>query len=196
VRAFGTATTATLGEHRDRKVELPCVVTQVARQISKKNGSEWGRLTVEDFYGTASVLAFGDVWSQYRDVLQQDAPVLIRGAVSGRDRDEDAPPIFLDSAVSLTALRGSDEIAIEIALSSDVPDRIVTEALATFRRHPGRAAVFVHWLNGHADAGANGGVRLRSKSITVEPGEALIESLRDMFGADRIRFVRTEGEHA
>jgi DNA polymerase III subunit alpha len=62
-----------------------------------------GPLTVEDFYGTATVLAFGDVWEQYHDLLTQDAPVLLRGSVSGRDRDEDAPPIFLDSVVPLAS---------------------------------------------------------------------------------------------
>jgi DNA polymerase III alpha subunit len=69
VRVFDQVNTAALKQYRDQKVELACVVTSVSRQISRKNGSEWGRLTVEDFYGTASVLAFGDVWEQYHDLL-------------------------------------------------------------------------------------------------------------------------------
>jgi DNA polymerase III subunit alpha len=70
---FGQVSTSTLKQFRDQKVELACVVTAVSRQISKRNGSEWGKLTVEDFAGTAAVLAFGDVWEQYHDLLTQDA---------------------------------------------------------------------------------------------------------------------------
>jgi hypothetical protein len=102
---FADVNTANLAEHRDRKVELACVVTAMARQISKRNGQEWGRVTVEDFRGTATVLAFGEAWEKYREVLVQDAAVLVRGQVSGRDRDEDDPPIFLDEALPLALIR-------------------------------------------------------------------------------------------
>jgi hypothetical protein len=34
-------------------------------------------------------------------------------------------------------------------------------------------------------------VRLRSRNITVMPGEALLNDLRELFGSDRIRLVRS-----
>jgi DNA polymerase III subunit alpha len=180
--------TQSLKQFRDQKVELACVVTGVTRQISKKNGSEWGKLMVEDFYGTASVLAFGDVWEQYHDLLVQDAAVLLRGSVSGRDRDEDAPPIFLDSVVPLAQLRTSGTLAIELALNG-VPDDAVEKATAAFRQHPGASAVYVTVT--HGSNGSTETVRLRSRSITVTPDEALLGELRDLFGAERIRLVRS-----
>jgi DNA polymerase III subunit alpha len=189
VRVFDQVNTASLRQFRDQKVELACVVTSVRRQISRKNGSEWGRLTVEDFYGTATVLVFGDVWEQYHDLLTQDAAVLLRGTVSGRDRDEDAPPIFLDSAVLLGQLRGSGSLAIEVALGAEAGPDIVEQASAAFREHPGPAALFV--TISHGGNGAAETVRLRSRSITVTPSEALLESLRGLFGPDRIRLVRS-----
>jgi DNA polymerase III subunit alpha len=188
VRVFETVNTQSLKQFRDQKVELACVVTGVTRQISKKNGSEWGKLMVEDFYGTASVLAFGDVWEQYHDLLVQDAAVLLRGSVSGRDRDEDAPPIFLDSVVPLAQLRTSGTLAIELALNG-VPDDAVEKATAAFRQHPGASAVYVTVT--HGSNGSTETVRLRSRSITVTPDEALLGELRDLFGAERIRLVRS-----
>ncbi|MGH7448965.1 MAG: DNA polymerase III subunit alpha, partial [Longimicrobiales bacterium] len=130
VRVFEQVNTSVLRQFRDQKVELACVVTGVSRQISKKNGSEWGRITVEDFYGTASVLAFGDVWEQYHDLLRQDAPVLLRGSVSGRERDEDDPPIFLDSVVSLAQLRTAGTLAIELLLTPGAAEEMVGRATA------------------------------------------------------------------
>src|SRR5690606_21720251 len=63
--------TSNLREFRDQKVDIACVVTEATRQISKRDGSEWGRITIEDFVGTATVLAFGDSWVSYRDLLQK-----------------------------------------------------------------------------------------------------------------------------
>jgi len=192
VRVFETVNTASLKQYRDQKVELACVVTGVTRQISKKNGSEWGKLTVEDFYGTASVLAFGDVWEHHHDLLTQDTPVLIRGQVSGRDRDEDAPPIFLDSAVALGQLRGNGALAIEVALQG-ADAEAVARAAEMFRQNPGASPLYVTMQ--HGSRSGNGGsverVILRSRSIRVTPTEALLTELRDVFGPERIRLVRS-----
>jgi DNA polymerase III subunit alpha len=54
-----------------------------------------------------------------KDALVKDAPVLIRGGVSGRERDEEDPPIFLDGVVPLDAVREGGEIGVCIELGSD-----------------------------------------------------------------------------
>jgi DNA polymerase-3 subunit alpha len=187
VRIFDRVSTASLKQFRDQKIELPCVVTSVSRQISKKNGAEWGRITVEDFFGTATVLAFGDVWEGYADILAQDAAVLIRGQVSGRDRDEEDPPIFMDSAVKLGSLRSSGQVAVELRLSKEGADlEKVSAASAAFRRHPGPAPVLVGWVAGQEGDAA----RLRSKQFTVDLSEDLMAELRDLFGSEGIRLVK------
>jgi DNA polymerase III subunit alpha len=188
VRVYEQVNTSTLKQFRDQRVELACVVTGISRQISKKNGAEWGRLSVEDFYGTASVLAFGDAWEQYHDLLTQDAPVLLRGSVSGRERDEDAPPIFLDSAVPLSQLRTSGTLAVELELNAEPAAEAVARATNALRGNPGASALYVAVVHG-----GNGGaetVRLRSRSITITPSEALLTELRELFGTERIRLVR------
>jgi DNA polymerase III subunit alpha len=186
VRVFEQVNTSTLRQFRDQKVELACVVTAVSRQVSRKNGAEWGRLTVEDFYGTASVLAFGDVWEQYHDLLTQDAPVLLRGTVSGRDRDEDAPPIFLDSVVPLAQLRAGGTLAVEVALPDGAPADSVGRAARVFEANPGPSALQVTVARSGTEM-----VRLRSRSITVMPNETLLRELRELFGTERIRLVRS-----
>ncbi len=166
LRAYSGLNTSNLKQFRDKRVEIPCVVTGVTRQISKKNGSEWARLTIEDFSGTATCLAFGDAWETCHDLLIQDAPILVRGTVSGRDRDEEAPPLFLDSVVPLATLRASGALAIEVVLRPDMDERALGAALPLFHEHPGTAAVFVRWAarpdeepgasNGRATGAQNG----------------------------------------
>lgn len=186
----GRANTATLRERRDEKVELACVVTEAARQISKRDGSEWGRITVEDFHGTATLLAFGDAWANFKDALQQDAPVLIRGMVSGRERDEEEPPIFLDSALPLRDLRVSGEVGVCVELGSDGTDpALLQRARQCLADHPGAAPLLVVWRNGGGEE-PNNAPRLRSRSLRVAPGETLLAELRSVLGEERVKLTR------
>jgi DNA polymerase-3 subunit alpha len=113
--------------------------------------------------------------------------VLIRGSVSGRDRDEDAPPIFLDSVVSLAHLRANGSLAVELSLPSDAAPDVVTRAAQAFRDHPGQAPLYVNVTNG----GNGGPVRLRSRTVHVAPTQALLHELRELLGSDRVRLVRS-----
>lgn len=180
--------TSLLKHQKDAKVELACVVTEAARQISKKDGSEWGRITVEDFHGTATVLAFGDAWAKYKEVLKQDAPVLIRGAVSNRERDEEEPPLFLDSAVALSEIRNGGDVGVQIEIGSDGP---APDALAAAKEilaeHAGPGHLVVVWRNGGTEA-----TRLKSRTVKVAPRDELLMALRETLGAERVTLHRDE----
>jgi DNA polymerase III subunit alpha len=191
LRVFESVNTANLKEHRDRKIELACVVTTVSRQISKRNGAEWARLTVEDFYGTATVLAFGEQWERHKADLVQDAVVLLRGSVSGRDRDEDDPPVFLDDAIPLARLHEDGSLAVELRLAPGavVDADTVGRATRALKSHRGQAPVFVIWPDGNPAAETREH-RLRSRSIGVQPSQVLLEELRTVFGRERVRLVR------
>jgi DNA polymerase-3 subunit alpha len=180
--------TSLLKHQKDAKVELACVVTESARQISKKDGSEWGRITVEDFHGTATVLAFGDAWAKYKEVLKQDAPVLIRGAVSNRERDEEEPPLFLDSAVALSEIRNGGDVGVMIEIGSDGPAPDALDAARTIlAEHAGPGHLVVVWRNGGTEA-----TKLKSKTVKVAPRDELLMALRDTLGAERVSLHRDE----
>ena len=192
VEAFAPVTTAGLKEFPGRPVELACVVTQVSKQISRRDSSEWGRLLVEDFSGTATVLAFGDAWQAAKELLQQDAVVLIRGKVSGRERDEEDPPIFLDSAELLERVPGSGILAVQIALESgEMPEAgDFSRAREIVSAHPGVAPVEIL-----LDTGNGLGLpRLRSRSLKVDPGPETLEELEKVFGPSHVRLVRTDAD--
>jgi DNA polymerase III subunit alpha len=189
VGAFGPANSSNLQEFTGKDVEFACVVTKVARQTLRRDNSEWGRLTVEDFHGTASVLAFGEAWQQARDILVQDGAVLLRGTVSNRERDEEDPPIFLDRAESLDDIGQSSRVAVAIEVTGGaVPaeDRL-RKIRELAGRHPGRAPLEIHLANGDGLEH-----RLRSRSIRLAPERESLAGLRELFGQGRIRLVRVE----
>jgi DNA polymerase-3 subunit alpha len=169
-------------------VELACVVTGVARQISRRDGAEWGKVTVEDFHGTATVLAFKEVWQTHKEKLRQDAVVLIRGSVSGRERDEEDPPIFLDEVLPLEELERSGQLAVQIELEAGTA--VLEEAFASARTvlaaHPGASPV-------ELTLGSDNGVkapRFRSRTLTAAPTAETLAALRELFGKGNVRLVK------
>ena len=188
VRAFDWVNSGNLKENAGQSVQLACVVTKVARQISRRDNSEWGKITVEDFHGTATILAFKDNWQNYKEILHQDTVVLISGKVSGRERDEEDPPIFLDEAVVLEGLANSGLLAlqIELPIGADLTGDVFARAKEVLASHPGTAPV-------HLSLASDNGVSapsFRSRSLRVDPGRETVDELQEMFGKARVRLIR------
>jgi DNA polymerase-3 subunit alpha len=186
VRAYEPVASGTLVERPGRLVALPCVVTAIQRQISRRDSTEWGKITVEDFQGTATVLAFGDAWQKYKEVLRQDAVVELTGRVSSRERDEENPPIFLDAARPLEDVKPDLAVQIELELGSELLEQAFESARGVIAKHPGASPV---WIQVGADNGERA-PRLRSRSLRVDPGQEALGELQKLFGRANVRLVR------
>lgn len=208
------ANTTRIPELRDRTIEIPCVITEAAVRTSRKDGREWARLTLEDFHGTATALAFGDTWLENREALTDDRPVLVTGTVSGNSRDDDDPPVFLDSVRPLADVRNEGRIGILIELEEGevLAPGAFEQARQLLEAAPGRGRLFVEWRGsanggngpvgngaGSNGAGSNGTAeaenglaersRFASRSLRVAPSAGLLEKLRALLG-DRVKLVR------
>lgn len=194
-RAFDEAGSAALKNRLGQAVELACVVTAVARQVSRRDGSEWAKVTVEGFAGTATVLAFREAWQSHREVLVPDAVVLLRGKVSDRERDEDDPPVFLDDAQPMEGVPESGRLAVRIALAWDarLGDDAFAKASALMAENPGGAPVEVVVAAATEATDGNGGgqARLRSRSIQMSPKRKTLRALEGLFGKGSVELVRT-----
>ena len=184
--------TTNLRERRDRKVEVPCVVTETSVRTARKDGREWARLTIEDFHGTATTLVFGDVWQKNRDLLTDDRPVLIAGSVSGNSRDDDDPPIFLDSVRPLADVRDEGQVGILIELREDERPEpgAFTRARELLEASPGRGPLYLEAGSGEPEDEA-GPPRFASRSLRVDPTPTLVEELRGLLGGSGVRLVRS-----
>ncbi len=192
VRAFDELDADSIGQKAGKLVEVACVVTSVARQISRRDGSEWGKVVVEGFQGTTTLLCFRDTWLSCRELLQPDALVLVRGRVSDRDRDEEDPPVFLDAAEPLREVAANGRLAVQIRMESDAePDAdLFARARAVLEAGEGGAPIE---LVVSAEGGNGSGPpphRLRSKSLRAPADRATIHALEGVFGRGRIRLVK------
>jgi len=190
VELFGNRTTATLGMWSEQKVAVAAVVTALKRQISKKSGAEYARLTLEDFTGTAEALVFPEAWAKLNGVIHADGAYLLTGGYIPRDRGEEQAPFIVDSARGLDDLKPSGAIGVALRWTANTrPDPETARAIAALcAAHPGPTPVFLEW-NG-ANGSGNETVRLRSRSFRVDAADDLLAALRDIVGADGVALVR------
>ena len=183
VGLFGTRTTATLGTWSEHPVAIGAVVTTVTRRISRKTGAEYARLVLEDFHGTAEAIVFPDAWSRLSDVIRADAPLLLNGGYSARDRGEDRAPFIVEDAVPLNTLRGNGAIGLTIRWKRGAgPSLDDARAIAALcAAHPGPAPVLVEWGDGNGTTAT-----LRARHLGVELDRDLLAAIRQIAGTDRV----------
>ena len=184
---LATHTVAQLGTWSDQPVAIAVVVTAIKRQISKKSGNEFARLSVEDFSGAGEVLVFPEAWAAIGDRVQPDVPVVIKGGYSRRDQGVDGPTFIVESVTRLAELRTAGQIAvsIELAEGGSLPRDVIGDVRAVVDAHPGSAPLELLW------SGTDGSrARWRSASLTLSPASAALLELRALLGPERVRLVR------
>src|SRR6266571_637170 len=189
VELFGTRTTAMLGAWSEQKVRIAAVIAVVKRQVARKTGAEYARLTLEDFHGTAEALVFPEAWAKLNEVIRPDRALLLTGGYSARDREEEQAPFIVEQAKPLDELRLSGAVAVALCWSAtSPPDPDAARAAAALcAAHPGPAPLLVEWGGGALGGDGNGTTaRLRSRSLRVDPADDLLAALRTLLGAEHV----------
>jgi DNA polymerase III subunit alpha len=188
---LATHTVSQLGKWSDQPISLGVVVTAIKKQISKRSGAEFARLTVEDFSGSSEVLVFPEAWTLLSDRVKTDVPALLKGSYSRRDQDVENPTFIVDSLTPFVEMRLTGQVAVAIELTMGdqlTPDvmqdvRAVVDAYAT--SNAVSPAVEVQWSDGRGTR-----ARLRSRSLRLAASQAALTDLRALLGAERVRLVR------
>jgi DNA polymerase-3 subunit alpha len=211
---FASHTVAQLGHWAEGTMSLGVVVTAVKRQVSKRSGAEFARLTVEDFSGSSEILVFPENWSVLSDRIRTDVPLLVRGGYSRRDQGADNPTFIVESVQRFEELRIAGQVTIAIELSgggkagdpslalrsgqagngepgtgeaatSFLLPEVMNDVRAVAEAHPGAAPLELRWNDGNGTQ-----ARLRSRSIKLSATNAALTELRALLGNERVRLVR------
>ncbi|HSJ65422.1 MAG TPA: DNA polymerase III subunit alpha, partial [Gemmatimonadaceae bacterium] len=183
---FATHTVSQLGPWTDEAVALAVVVTAVKRQVSKRNGNEFARLTIEDFSGSTEVLVFPEAWAAIADRVRTDVPVLLKGGYSRRDQGAENPTFIVESLTPFAELRASGTITVQLELveGSGVATGAMDDVRELLEAHPGAAPVELTWSDGNGTR-----ARFRSRRHRVAVSAASLGALRALLGAERVRLV-------
>jgi len=184
---MATHTVSQLGTWSPEPMSLAGVVTSIKRQISKKSGAEFARLTIEDFSGSAEILVFPEAWASIGDRVKSDIPVLIKGGYSRRDQDADNPTFIVDTITRLAELRATGQFSVSLELDGEagLPTDVMKDVRAVADAHPGAAPLELRWR------GPDGSpARLRSASLKLSTAGPALMELRALLGTERVRLVR------
>jgi DNA polymerase-3 subunit alpha len=188
---FATHTVSELGQWTDQPIALGVVVTAIKRQISKRSGAEFARLTVEDFSGSSEVLVFPEAWGLLSERVRTDVPVLLKGGYSRRDQDAENPTFIVESITPFAELRlnGQVAVAIDLTMGDSLAVDVMQDVRAVVESHStsqsSAPSLEVSWSDG------NGGrARLRSRSLRLAATQSALNELRALLGSERVRLVR------
>ena len=164
-------------------------MTAVKRQISKKTGKEYARLTLEDFHGTAEAIVFPDAWAKLNQVITRGrAPCCSAAATAPGTGARTGPRSSSSRRRPLAELRASGAAGHQppVARRRDAPPPDAVQAAAALcAAHPGPAPVYIEWSDGNGEA-----LRLRARRLRVAPDEDLLRALRDLLGAGAVHYVK------
>jgi DNA polymerase-3 subunit alpha len=195
---FATHTVAQLGTWEEGAIAVGAVVTAIKKQVSKRSGAEFARLTVEDFSGSSEILVFPEAWAALSHRVLTDVPMLIKGGYPRRDQGLDNPTFIVETVQRFEELRVSGQVAVAIEFAQSNPSAddqtpasaqlmpdVFKDVRAVLDAHPGSAPIEVRWKD------SNGGAaRLRSRSLKVAANGAALAELRALLGQARVKLVR------
>ena len=185
---FASHKISELGRWTPEPMALACVITACKRQISKRSGAEFARLTLEDFSGSSEVLVFPEAWAVIADQVKTDVPVLVEGGYSKRDQGAESPTFIVERVIRLAEKRVNGQVAVAIELAAGAPlaPSVMRDVRATCDAYPGTAALELRWR----DKSAGQTARFRSRSLTVAASNAALNELRALLGDECVKLVR------
>jgi DNA polymerase III subunit alpha len=187
---FATHSVAQLGTWSADPMKLAVVITAIKRQVSKRSGAEFARLTVEDFSGSSEVLVFPEAWAALSDRVRPEVPVLLEGGYSKRDQGGDSPTFIVETVTRLAELRTNGRVVVAIdldpaATGPALSPHVMADVRAVADAYPGTAPLEVRWSDGNGMR-----VRFRSNTAAVSASPAALSDLRALLGSERVRLVR------
>jgi DNA polymerase-3 subunit alpha len=155
--------------------------------MSKRSGSEFARLTVEDFSGSAEVMVFPEKWSVLADQVKTDIPILLKGAYLWRDQASDNATFVVESVTRLAELRANGQIMISIELTRDpaLDPQLMKDVRSIAEAFPGAAPLELSYSDGNGLR-----ARLRSRTLTLAVNNTSLNDLRSLLGSDAVRLQR------
>ena len=112
------------------------------KNIKTKKGELMAFVTIEDMHGAVEVIVFSRVFSDVRDLLEEDRPVLVQGQVQ---KDEKSVKILAVTVIPIDKAEETWAASVHLNLEISRTDREGLENLyAILKRHSGRCPAFLH----------------------------------------------------
>ncbi|MBV8064210.1 MAG: DNA polymerase III subunit alpha [Actinobacteria bacterium] len=132
-----------LERRRDGEIVLVGGLVSSMKQLTTKKGEPMVFAGVEDLTGTVEVVAFNSVLASARDILMQDAVVIVKGRVDHKQMGETKLVALEIAAFEATPERKEVRLKVDARIAAA---GIVRELAAVVKDFPGEAPVYLDLL--------------------------------------------------
>ncbi len=152
------------------------------RVMKNKKGQSFAFITLDDKYSRAEVTLWAETYAKYREYLQKDAVVLVKGEAS-QDRFTGRLKIIIDTVQSLYEVRCERLETLEVVIADSETDWVdlLTNRVSDYRDGNCSIKIEYHKDNSYANL-------LLDDSWKIDPRDELIDQLRSDFGPNNVNF--------
>ena len=153
------------------------IVTSVSQRWTKTN-KPFGIVTIEDFEGQGELALFGEDWTKWQSMLQEEYHIYITAQCVQRFRNNpDAYDMVIKKIEFLSDVKEKSIEKFTVYMDSTMfNDAQLTDLETTLKNSTGKVPLYI---NIH-DAKNNTNVQLYSRNITVDVNKKLLTSLNEM----------------
>ena len=152
------------------------------RVMKNKKGQSFAFITLDDKYSRLEVTLWAETYAKYREYLQKDAVVLVKGEAS-QDRFTGRLKIIIDTVQSLYEVRCERLETLEVVIADSETDWVdlLTNRVSDYRDGNCSIKIEYHKDNSYANL-------LLDDSWKIDPRDELIDQLRSDFGPNNVNF--------
>ena len=152
------------------------------RVMKNKKGQSFAFITLDDKYSRAEVTLWAETYAKYREYLQKDAVVLVKGEAS-QDRFTGRLKIIIDTVQSLYEVRCERLETLEVVIADSETDWVdlLTNRVSDYRDGNCSIKIEYHKDNSYVNL-------LLDDSWKIDPRDELIDQLRSDFGPNNVNF--------
>ncbi len=103
------------------QVTLAGMITHVKTLVTKKN-NRMAFVQLEDLSGTVEVIAFPNIFERYKDIIEEDKVVVIKGVINCKE--EEVPKVLADR---ISEMEGYSESSLRGSVRIRIPDNMDEE---------------------------------------------------------------------
>lgn len=153
------------------------IVTSVSQRWTKTN-KPFGIVTIEDFEGQGELALFGEEWTKWQSMLQEEYHVYITAQCVQRFRNNpDAYDMVIKKIEFLSDVKEKSIEKFTVYMEASMfNDAQITDLETTLKSSDGKVPLYI---NIH-DAKNNTNIQLYSRNITVDVNKKLLTSLDEM----------------
>ena len=153
------------------------IVTSVSQRWTKTN-KPFGIVTIEDFEGQGELALFGEEWTKWQSMLQEEYHVYITAQCVQRFRNNpDAYDMVIKKIEFLSDVKEKSIEKFTVYMEATMfNDAQLTDLKTTLKSSDGKVPLYI---NIH-DAKNNTNIQLYSRNITVDVNKKLLTSLDEM----------------